>query len=168
MRGKVRRTRIQKHRNRITPAYAGKSSKLLSSSLLCRDHPRLCGEKQRDRVPANDHPGSPPPMRGKVRMYEGNLAMDRITPAYAGKSFIIGCPLQAGQDHPRLCGEKFTGNEHCKITIGITPAYAGKSITQLNAEVAQKDHPRLCGEKFIVLDVEPCPSRITPAYAGKS
>ena len=24
-------------------------------------------------------------MRGKVRMYEGNLAMDRITPAYAGK-----------------------------------------------------------------------------------
>ena len=31
---------------RITPAYAGKSSAFVRDFGLCKDHPRLCGEKQ--------------------------------------------------------------------------------------------------------------------------
>ena len=45
MRGKVRNVGAQLRWQWITPAYAGKSSKLLLFALLCRDHPRLCGEK---------------------------------------------------------------------------------------------------------------------------
>ena len=45
-------------------------------------------------------------MRGKVAAQLRWQFPERITPAYAGKSFIMDCRLQAGQDHPRLCGEK--------------------------------------------------------------
>ena len=137
---------------RITPAYAGKSFWGTAGYKPIRDHPRLCGEKPflQDIFPPV--PGSPPPMRGKVRMYKGNLAMDRITPAYAGKrSFPHGLVL-ASRDHPRLCGEKIRTRP--KISwipgspppmrgkalelngaselIGITPAYAGKRLPQEN------------------------------------
>ena len=36
----------QPTRRRITPAYAGKSDKAKRSSRQCKDHPRVCGEKQ--------------------------------------------------------------------------------------------------------------------------
>ena len=52
--------------HRITPAYAGKSTKPTGNMNAVQDHPRLCGEK--------------PPMRGK------GINGQWITPAYAGKS----------------------------------------------------------------------------------
>ena len=53
--------------SRITPAYAGKS--IFGAVSYCRrwDHPRLCGEKSPDRIFPDQHQGSPPPMRGKVK-----------------------------------------------------------------------------------------------------
>ena len=50
----------------ITPAYAGKSSRIPRLHLRDRDHPRLCGEKVADTYHPHYHVGSPPPMRGKV------------------------------------------------------------------------------------------------------
>ena len=44
---------------------------------------------------------------------------------------------------------KVTGNEHCKVTVGITPAYAGKSRDRLSLKWRSWDHPRLCGEKVL-------------------
>ena len=67
-------------------------------------------------------------MRGKVRMHEGKLAMDRITPAYAGKShgyytievsFLGSPPPMRGKVAPSTPKRK---------TMRITPAYAGKSV----------------------------------------
>ena len=49
------------------------------------DHPRLCGEKFPSHVVNAHFPGSPPPMRGKVRPTHGHGQQIRITPAYAGK-----------------------------------------------------------------------------------
>ncbi len=55
--------------------------------ILFQDHPRLCGEKAYiDNVP-QINPGSPPPMRGKVCVHFRKQSANRITPAYAGKSF---------------------------------------------------------------------------------
>ena len=65
-------------------------------------------------------------MRGKVRMHEGKLAMDRITPAYAGKRME---DLQEGntvQDHPRLCGEKLGVYTRSDKTGGSPPPMRGK------------------------------------------
>ena len=71
-----------------------------------KDHPRLCGEKPNGYVVSNDVPGSPPPMRGKVRTDRVAVDRDGITPAYAGKSPAYLLQRSRLQDHPRLCGEK--------------------------------------------------------------
>mgnify|MGYP007117849496 CR=1 FL=1 len=70
---------------RITPAYAGKSSRIPRLHLRDRDHPRLCGEKLILRSVKKDKLGSPPPMRGKDEATTPDAKVERITPAYAGK-----------------------------------------------------------------------------------
>ena len=45
MRGKEQLVDLSGFEDRITPAYAGKSSRYRLISISSRDHPRLCGEK---------------------------------------------------------------------------------------------------------------------------
>ena len=45
-------------------------------------------------------------MRGKAQTEYGSNIADRITPAYAGKSFLLFQASVTCEDHPRLCGEK--------------------------------------------------------------
>ena len=86
MRGKgILRKKLRRSR-RITPAYAGKSPSAATFSRGCRDHPRLCGEKQN--------------FSGELHLCFG------ITPAYAGKSQSDFPESRSPWDHPRLCGEK--------------------------------------------------------------
>ena len=47
-------------------------------------------------------------MRGKDFSLLRDNGIDRITPAYAGKSTGGQDRIHAMRDHPRLCGEKFT------------------------------------------------------------
>ncbi len=132
----------------ITPAYAGKRQVTFSTIRQTRDHPRLCGEKE-SWLPSLSAPrGSPPPMRGKVFLVPSILAVQRITPAYAGKRAVGKSRRNPSRDHPRLCGEKVNSrlsvskevgspppmrgkdwdNEDHRTKAGITPAYAGKSV----------------------------------------
>ena len=86
-------------------------------------------------------------MRGKDKQFVKNKLVERITPAYAGKS-IADFILSAGNwDHPRLCGEKPFTSETGRLYSGSPPPMRGK--------VGQA-----YGSKEI--------TRITPAYAGKS
>lgn len=90
----------------ITPAYAGKSA--ISAALACSfwDHPRVCGEKG-DLIPIYcDEVGSPPRMRGKVRLSDSSCWPSGITPAYAGKRHVVNLVKNCEKDHPRVCGEK--------------------------------------------------------------
>ena len=75
-------------KRRITPAYAGKRSASCGRVEAVRDHPRLCGEKDVDCKTIAGEAGSPPPMRGKVLGCGIGNGKERITPAYAGKSFL--------------------------------------------------------------------------------
>ena len=86
MRGKVYNSSRVEQRNRITPAYAGKSRICWRKSRGIWDHPRLCGEKCCNPITIFFTLGSPPPMRGKVRSRLFLIRFLRITPAYAGKS----------------------------------------------------------------------------------
>ena len=154
----------------ITPAYAGKSSCLLSPWVPTRDHPRVCGEKRACFMQDYDIRGSPPRMRGKAEEIAGKIPGAGITPAYAGKSAPVWSRCPGAWDHPRVCGEKLwrialdagqggspprmrgKGLERQAASGqgGITPAYAGKRM-QLDAGVLLKrDHPRVCGEKQII------------------
>ena len=155
---------------RITPAYAGKRCSDRPRLLRFWDHPRLCGEKIRVLLLTIRKEGSPPPMRGKGRLDILSKHINRITPAYAGKSrFMLDSHLVI-QDHPRLCGEKLCCDTIDVVALGspppmrgkvcinrylassrrITPAYAGKSPQVHFKFELKRDHPRLCGEKFLL------------------
>ncbi len=132
----------------ITPAYAGKSIITHDLAALCKDHPRVCGEKFSGKTSNTFHPGSPPRMRGKVNCPGFLSNVPGITPAYAGKRRVRCFFGSVREDHPRVCGEKlmyaallkyrrgspprmrgkvdFPGCQH--LSGGITPAYAGKSL----------------------------------------
>ena len=72
----------------ITPACAGKSVCRRFSSLVRRDHPRVCGEKKLATFNDETGEGSPPRVRGKaVRVVALELRIG-ITPACAGKSTL--------------------------------------------------------------------------------
>ena len=126
-------------------------------------------------------------MRGKVSFGVVEDILDRITPAYAGKSIFEIVPVRFFPDHPRLCGEKLLHTFLISCYYRITPAYAGKRRLRLDRSTADGDHPRLCGEKMSLqktakrMQGSPPPMRgkeyndrlfnacyrITPAYAGK-
>ena len=171
VRGKVRITRSTIAGSGITPACAGKRQERLSHGKNRRDHPRVCGEKQRPSIYPRPLPGSPPRVRGKVIRGLATRITSGITPACAGKSVSRGHAPPAGRDHPRVCGEKDIrlvcgrkgvgspprvrgkdGWKHARSGIdGITPACAGKSLGRLPNEAEPRDHPRVCGEKLLLV-----------------
>ena len=169
--------------------------------------PRLCGEKKEAERKLNYDRGSPPPMRGKSTQIFGNCFFDqdhpayagkrstfktlelndRITPAYAGKSFTKGIFFHSCKGSPRLCGEK--------LPVLVYPLHVRDHPLPMREKVFPADPiqkiiritPRLCGEKFMFRCKtsnslgSPPPMRgkasrasmtlhrsgITPAYAGK-
>ena len=110
----------------ITPAYAGKSSRVSSFLWLFWDHPRMCGEKK-DGVPTGHSLlGSPPRMRGKVLGLPCLAIRFRITPACAGKRSGVCLSLGLCRDHPRMCGEKGAGIKLSIAPMGSPPHMRGK------------------------------------------
>ena len=154
---------------RITPAYAGKRVKISLKFRASEDHPRVCGEKFQRSIRLPVRSGSPPRMRGKGVRHLCEMLFTGITPAYAGKSFLIYFFARYIQDHPRVCGEKKSrrcctsiglgspprmrgkADKHCLpfFKQGITPAYAGKRAVLPYAPAHSGDHPRVCGEKQV-------------------
>ena len=167
MRGKALRPHTSRMLHRITPAYAGKSHAPVMQHPVKRDHPRVCGEKIAAPRGHQAAAGSPPRMRGKETGPAADRLAFRITPAYAGKRQCARPPAGGHQDHPRVCGEKYSvasaqkvlsgspprmrGKVHGVVQelacVGITPAYAGKRLHTCGRCGCPRDHPRVCGEK---------------------
>ena len=146
MRGKAWFMNSSPFSNRITPAYAGKRVLVSRHADNFQDHPRLCGEKRKLSRLLIFSLGSPPPMRGKARLFRISSALVGITPAYAGKRTHCFCVVSVLWDHPRLCGEKDAKYWTNAICIGSPPPMRGK------------------GHNSKTLETQ---NRITPAYAGK-
>ena len=147
MRGKVDDIETGDLIHGITPAYAGKRLRIYWRHRGLWDHPRVCGEKALSRTFPQNLQGSPPRMRGKVRVPRCTASRIRITPAYAGKSPSIRWRQPCAGDHPRVCGEK-PESAFCRSRFrGSPPRMRGKAL--------YVDGQRLC-------------QGITPAYAGKS
>ena len=130
----------------ITPAYAGKREIVPYARPTLKDHPRLCGEKVSVSLKIFSDLGSPPPMRGKVRVAQNASNKGGITPAYAGKRQMVKNTAGGVWDHPRLCGEKRHTHVQNLIEVGSPPPMRGKGSEG-------SDEVTLTG--------------ITPAYAGK-
>ncbi len=106
-------------------------------------------------------------MRGKASQSLRRQPKARITPACAGKSALPDRWRGCRQDHPRMCGEKFSVRldiqvlwgspphvrgkerviERVPAACGITPACAGKRTIHARGNGYLQDHPRMCGEK---------------------
>ena len=60
--------------------------------------------------------------------------------------------IRKSQDHPRVCGEKYSFAHFFSPSLGSPPRVRGK-VEWRNPEIyADEDHPRVCGEKCL-LDV---------------
>ena len=106
MRGKDLRKPGSNGPCRITPAYAGKRTTPNFGRKSTRDHPRVCGEKLEINGFEPITSGSPPHMRGKVR--------------------IDGLLRNVRRDHPRACGEKNATPQPSGLSKGSPPRMRGK------------------------------------------
>ena len=166
VRGKLHCKTHSRQTRRITPARAGKTSRLEHDSGGGGDHPRACGENRTCLWLRGLPDGSPPRVRGKQNKSCQKVATIRITPARAGKT--CGARHERGwsEDHPRACGENSAQAISCSAVTGspprvrgkpysctrtagitrITPARAGKTPASAPARPSSPDHPRACGE----------------------
>ena len=147
MRGKLFLLSRLPRRPRITPADAGKTSCINYPNPTARDHPRGCGENAQMGRMRDVNLGSPPRMRGKQRINYRNLRSHGITPADAGKTYVIFSQVSGAQDHPRGCGEN-------TMTVRFGANRKGSP-------------PRMRGKHLFILSVY-FGKRITPADAGKT
>ena len=92
-----------------------------------------------------------------------------ITPACAGRTYIIVISHMPPQDHPRVCGKdrdfvvtpKYRVGSPPRVREGpkgyivkngtyrITPACAGRTFSYIIFVQRLKDHPRVCGKDAI-------------------
>ena len=154
--------------HRITPACAGRSDPERRRTRRPRDHPRVRGEKQKERRRFSVHKGSPPRARGEgFRLIYGQIEQ-RITPACAGRRTRKARSTGSKGDHPRVRGEKYLDvpeEVHCDGSpprargeagafpfsfgsLRITPACAGRSAASTSMRITSPDHPRVRGEKM--------------------
>ena len=68
MRGKEQTEETSENKSGITPAHAGKSFNDFFAVFIVWDHPRTCGEKILTKKELDYCKGSPPHMRGKVKV----------------------------------------------------------------------------------------------------
>ena len=105
MRGKPKRLMVDSFGDRITPADAGKTIKIIHFTFRTWDHPRGCGENSINLASISGGKGSPPRMRGKRLAANLEYVGNGITPADAGKTIINFIKVRHLRDHPRGCGE---------------------------------------------------------------
>ena len=188
VRGKVRVAHIVLLARGITPACAGKSVHGHPVRLQDEDHPRVCGEKDKQTPEVATFQGSPPRVRGKGSPICTLPRPRRDHPRVCGeKAVTCMTSLAEAGSPPRVRGKAFM-NASPTDFARITPACAGKSFYPSRSVAQYWDHPRVCGEKSIVCvsndesmgspprvrgkgqntDTQDDLARITPACAGKS
>ena len=104
---------MSSYSKRITPAWAGKSYKYPVGLPPTWDHPRMGGEKTVKEKKHDSRIGSPPHGRGKVVHVFVCIIVIGITPAWAGKSYVLVSEKLVPEDHPRMGGEK-----HSWLNVG--------------------------------------------------
>ena len=153
-------------RRRLTPACAGKTRQAQRQPPPGSAHPRVCGENGRCTSSPPTAGGSPPRVRGKRRRRRQHGPRPRLTPACAGKTFLVIESIRGRSAHPRVCGENADIAGAARIRDGspprvrgkpgrapqrrtaprLTPACAGKTPPRRPRPRRPRAHPRVCGE----------------------
>ena len=104
-RGKLRHGRRLGARDRLIPAWAGKTPSSRPRSTERRAHPRVGGENDLFLVSKEDTPGSSPRGRGKPSPRLAASSSTGLIPAWAGKTGTGATLHRAFPAHPRVGGE---------------------------------------------------------------
>ena len=147
VRGKGSCTNSASSNTGITPACAGKRRFAPHCNHPSRDHPRVCGEKERDPGAALNQLGSPPRVRGKEQLTGAVDGVTGITPACAGKSCIYTRKRGKLKDHPRVCGEKSFSSEEPYRRWGSPPRVRGKGSEKLQTRRSMGITPACAGKR---------------------
>ena len=125
MRGTLCRCCRTRFRLGIIPAYVGNTVRLTFAWPETWDHPRVCGEHARNAWNGVVGWGSSPRMRGTHAENRRRHNIQRIIPAYAGNTFIVGLVRFMAWDHPRVCGEHATSLLAARFEWGSSPRMRG-------------------------------------------
>ncbi len=152
---------------RITPAFAGSTTRCGYPRRGSEDHPRVCGEHGAEfRAPLRCY-GSPPRLRG-ARSRRGCVrAPPRITPAFAGSTRGSRAGWSGGSDHPRVCGEHNQSRIQRRHNRGSPPRLRGAHRRFPFSVGRLRITPAFAGSTFGI-DSDGRSVRITPAFAGST
>ena len=89
----------------IIPACAGSTCPHRRRWTFTWDHPRMCGEHDKEVFAALAAAGSSPHVRGALEIQGVAFLRDGIIPACAGSTSRIRDARSDPWDHPRMCGE---------------------------------------------------------------
>ena len=103
-RDKFSDSEMERHEDRIIPAYAGQISSLIPKLTDEEDHPRIRGTNSLFPFPELCFPGSSPHTRDKYVSDRRKCVAIGIIPAYAGQISAIFPPFWIVWDHPRIRG----------------------------------------------------------------
>ena len=114
---------------RITPAWAGNSRRRKAYVIIFQDHPRMSGEQILLSLIIFSLIGSSPHGRGIEWQSPKALKAGKITPAWAGNSFLTLMRNFNEQDHPRMGGEQLRRLCPFEIVGGSPPHERGIGIS---------------------------------------
>ena len=157
---------LQMADSRLTPAWAGKTVIITLRLWSLSTHPRVGGEDDWPCTAVATDDDSPPRGRGRPWWRPRASIGGRLTPAWAGKTMIVGVHSMTRSTHPRVGGEdtrrhpatSWTGDSpprgrgrrsdraHVDGAGRLTPAWAGKTRGPLGVHQRRATHPRVGGE----------------------
>ena len=146
LRGKQFRKNKIGIQRRITPAPAGKTTRVFACISVYGDHPRTCGENSMRSRAKSTPPGSPPHLRGKPLLSLLFSSILRITPAPAGKTKQWILHRLKHRDHPRTCGENLHGEIVEIVAQGSPPHLRGKLSKKLKNQTRKGITPAPAGK----------------------
>ena len=150
----------------LIPAWAGKTSAIMSYPSMLKAHPRVGGENHSWIGATVWFVGSSPRGRGKRSPTRGARGFWRLIPAWAGKTLRACYSLVTLWAHPRVGGEnsspswsvdfrfgssprgrgKRTRGNAPGSSPGLIPAWAGKTRPRASHTGGRQAHPRVGGE----------------------
>ena len=151
---------------RLTPAFAGTTTRTPRRFRRSAAHPRVRGDHPPSGLYRFGDAGSPPRSRGPRGSYAADLPAQRLTPAFAGTT-VPGAPRgPRAPAHPRVRGDHCRRSGGCcpsagspprsrgprrlrQLEVGghgLTPAFAGTTSQLRPVSRGPRAHPRVRGD----------------------
>ena len=150
----------------LIPAWAGKTRAIRCPRGRRAAHPRVGGENVSERRPASARMGSSPRGRGKRHVRPHVFVVERLIPAWAGKTSSPSHVRPGRPAHPRVGGEnpnstgtacgasgsspRGRGKPLDAVSLArparLIPAWAGKTVSRPTIRYPDSAHPRVGGE----------------------